>query len=129
MEQSQQERFVEQFMACQSRLYCFVAGMVVNQADAEDLFQHVGLEAWRCWDTFDLEREFLPWIRGIARNHIRNYYRSQKAAPFSLPGDVVEQLLDRHLEDEPVLDLRQQALTTCLEKLPRTATGFRAAVL
>jgi len=124
MARSCDEAFVQQLLACQSRLYCFVATMVVNRTDAEDLVQQAGLEAWRCREGFDPAREFFPWICGIARNHIRNYYRSQKAAPLPLPDDIVEQLLERHQADEPLLQRRQQALTLCLEKLPPRQRDF-----
>jgi RNA polymerase sigma-70 factor, ECF subfamily len=124
MEPSREEQFVAQFSACQSRLYCFVAGLVVNQADAEDLFQQADMEARRCRETYDPTREFFPWICGIARNHIRYYYRRHKTAPLALPDHVVEQLCDRYVADQSLLETRQQALTSCLEKLPGRQRDF-----
>jgi RNA polymerase sigma-70 factor, ECF subfamily len=124
MESPQQDRFVEQLVACHSRLYRFIATLVANRTDAEELLQQTGLAAWRSRETFDPARDFFPWICGIARNHVRRYYRSRKAAPVFLAGDVVEQLVERQLADEPLLERRQQVLTDCLEKLPERQRTF-----
>lgn len=124
MQNHQQDQFVEHLVACHSRLYRFIATLVVNRADAEELLQQTGLAAWRSRETFDPTRDFFPWICGIARNHVRHYYRSRKAAPVFLASDVVEQLIDRQLDDDPVLERRQQVLTACLEKIPERQRTF-----
>ena len=126
MENERDDRFVEQFTACQSRLYRFIATLVFNRADAEELFQEASLAAWRSRDKFDGAGEFFPWLCGIARNHVRNYYRSRKAAPLVLALEVVDQLIELQIEEEPLLERRQEALTLCLQKLtPRQRQVLR----
>ena len=44
---------------------------------AEDLFQETMLIAWRKFDEFDSRQSLSAWLRGIAKNLIRNAWRKQ----------------------------------------------------
>lgn len=44
---------------------------------AEDLFQETMLIAWRKFDEFDTRGSLSAWLRGIAKNLIRNAWRKQ----------------------------------------------------
>lgn len=48
--------------------------------EAEDLAQETFMRAYDRLHTFDLEREFGPWIRRIAANLCLNFLESRKAA-------------------------------------------------
>jgi RNA polymerase sigma-70 factor, ECF subfamily len=48
------------------------------RSDAEDLTQETFIRAYDRLHTFDLEREFSPWIRRVAANLCLNYLESQK---------------------------------------------------
>ena len=49
-----------------------------NRSDAEDLAQETFMRAYNRLDTFDLGREFGPWIRRVAANLCLNFLESQK---------------------------------------------------
>ncbi|MCC7119053.1 MAG: sigma-70 family RNA polymerase sigma factor [Anaerolineales bacterium] len=49
-----------------------------NRADAEDLAQETFIRALDRLHTFDLEREFSPWVRRVAANLCLNYLEAQK---------------------------------------------------
>jgi RNA polymerase sigma-70 factor (ECF subfamily) len=110
--------FMERLIPCQSRLYRFVASLVPNRADSEDLFQKTCLSAWEQRSTYDPSREMFLWLCGVARNHVRHYYRSRRTSPVRLAPELVEQLADLRLADDAREDQRQRALEGCLEKLP-----------
>jgi len=71
-----------------------------NRADAEDLAQETFIRALDRLHTFDLEREFSPWIRRVAANLCLNHIESHKStAPLDeerdedktqSPGEQVE---------------------------------------
>lgn len=71
-----------------------------NRADAEDLAQETFIRALERLHTFDLEREFSPWIRRVAANLCLNHIESHKStAPLDeerdedktqSPGEQVE---------------------------------------
>lgn len=49
-----------------------------NRSDAEDLAQETFIRAFDKLHTFDLEREFGPWVRRVAANLCLNHIESQK---------------------------------------------------
>ena len=118
MDPSQDDWFVQRFVPCQSRLYRFVATLIPNRADAEELFQKTNLTAWQVRDSFDRDRAMFPWLCGIARNHIRHYYRSQRTSPVRLQPDVIEQLAQLQMDEDAVMQERERALMRCLDLLP-----------
>ena len=59
-----------------------------NRADAEDLAQETFIRALDRLHTFDLEREFSPWIRRVAANLCLNHIESHKpSAPLDEERD------------------------------------------
>jgi len=118
MDPSNDDWFVERFVPCQSRLYRFIATLVPNRADAEELFQKTNLTAWQVRHKFDRDCELFPWLCGIARNHVRHHYRSQSTSPVRLQPDVVEQLAQLQMDEDAALQERESALADCLGKLP-----------
>lgn len=51
-----------------------------NRNDAEDLAQETFMRAYDRLHTFDIEREFGPWIRRVAANLCLNFLESQKTS-------------------------------------------------
>lgn len=111
--------FVTELVPLQSRLYRYIATLVAVHADAEDLFQKTCLTAWQERRRFEVGRDFYAWLCGVARNHVRHYYRSQQRDRVYLDPDVVEQLAERLLQEDDYFQSRQQALAGCLDKLPQ----------
>lgn len=110
--------FMERLVPCQSRVYRYIASLIAHRVDAEDLFQKTCLSAWEQRREYDSGRDMFPWLCGIARNHVRHYYRNRKSSPAQLAPDVVEQLADLRLTDDARQEERRLALEGCLEKLP-----------
>jgi RNA polymerase sigma-70 factor (ECF subfamily) len=116
--------FMERWVACQSRLYRFVATLVPGRADAEDLFQKTCLSAWEGRAGYDPGRDLFLWLCGIARNHVRHFYRSRRSAPVALAPDVVEQLADLRISEDARAEERQKALDDCLGRLSPADRGI-----
>lgn len=103
-------------------LRVFLRSATRNDAVADDLFQETLIQAWRHRDRFDRDRSFGKWLRGIARNLLREHRRQLSKRPRQLEDDVLE-LLDARcaawqtashdtLEDDLAL------LRSCIEELP-----------
>jgi len=100
-----------------------LAGHLTSPDLVEDLAQETFVAAYEHLADFDLEQDFGPWIKGIARNkllmHLRRSY---------IHGEALEKLKARAAE-EMVDDVgRRQAgddiqaidrLRRCIEKLPQ----------
>ena len=90
-----------------------------NKHEAEDLAQEAFIIAFRKMDEFREEGAFGPWIRTIAFNLMRNYWRKHKA---TLVGGAAE--LDILVNEEIGLTYssdneqdRLEALQSCIQKL------------
>jgi RNA polymerase sigma-70 factor (ECF subfamily) len=87
--------------------------------DAEDLAQDAFVIAFRKLAEFDVEQEFGPWVRSIAFNLLKNYWRKCKATPV---GGVTElELLINHEIDQrhqvQSESEKMNALRYCITKL------------
>jgi RNA polymerase sigma-70 factor, ECF subfamily len=69
-----------------------------NRSDAEDLAQETFMRAFDRLNTFDIEREFAPWIRRVAANLCLNHIESQK---------VTAELDDERDEDKTQSPIQQ----------------------
>ena len=81
----------------QAKVRAALAVRMKNVHDAEDLAQDAFVIAYRKLQDFDVEREFGPWVRSIAFNLLRNYWRKHRAEPVGSPAEL-EQLIDQQIE-------------------------------
>jgi RNA polymerase sigma-70 factor, ECF subfamily len=113
--------FTELVKRYQCNVRAALAVRLTNKHEAEDLAQEAFIIAFRKLDEFDVEKAFGPWIRSIAFNLLRNYWRKHKATLVggSAELDVLlnEQIgLEYSINNErDVLD----ALKHCIAKLDR----------
>ncbi len=74
------------------RILVFLAVRMYDRSEAEDLAQDTFLTAWRQLKQFDSEAAMGPWLRGIAHNLLRNYWRKHRAKPIG-GSDELEALI------------------------------------
>ncbi|SFJ18307.1 sigma-70 family RNA polymerase sigma factor [Planctomicrobium piriforme] len=108
--------FVRLWTAASRRVHAYILTMVLNQADAEDLLQEVGVTVWEKFDDYDPSRDFVSWACGVARNKVLSF--NQLASQRLVQS---RELLDR-IEAETwlssrTLERQQHALQQCLSKL------------
>jgi RNA polymerase sigma-70 factor (ECF subfamily) len=111
------DRFLEQFLAVQARIYGYIATLVPNHVDADDLFQQTALVLWRKHGQFDPSREFLPWALGIAHNEVRRFFRSHSGRGSHLSDAMMERLAELHYASESKSESRLQQLADCMARL------------
>jgi RNA polymerase sigma-70 factor (ECF subfamily) len=110
-------------------LHVFLRAQTRDAAVADDLLQETLLAAWHALDHFDPERAFGPWLRGIARNLVRNH-RSRRVREQVVASDAWADLLEEHcaalqrLRNDR-LDEQLTQLRLCLDSLPTT---YRTAI-
>src|SRR5689334_17924151 len=108
-----------------------LAGHLSSVDIVEDLAQETFIAAYEHLGEFDLEQDFGPWIKGIARNkmlmHLRRTY---------IHGEALEKLKAKAAEEvfEEVARLQSaddgqavDALRRCFEKLPQRILGVLRA--
>lgn len=112
------EAFGELVRLSQDALRCFIAMLGIPRDKIEDIAQESYLKAFKALHTFDDEKEFAPWLRGIARNQVWEYYASEQAKK-----NLFAELLLRHSmeENQEIPHFRMSHLLACLKKLPAKA--------
>jgi RNA polymerase sigma-70 factor (ECF subfamily) len=108
-----------------------LAGHLSSVDIVEDLAQETFIAAYEHLGDFDLEQDFGPWIKGIARNkmlmHLRRQYQHGEALE-KLKVKAAEKVFDdvarlQSSDDGKAVD----ALRRCFEKLPQRLMGVLRA--
>jgi len=95
----------------------FVRGLVPDRAAADDVFQEVFLTVTQRGADFQRDRDFLAWVRGIARNKVLEHYRRQRRTLLPFDEELLKLLADSAEVSDQLLEQRREALTKCLERL------------
>jgi RNA polymerase sigma-70 factor, ECF subfamily len=114
---AQHEQFASAFVRYQSRVYGYIAMMLPNRHDAEDVFQQTSLILWQKWEQFDPAQDFVPWACGIAHNEIRNFLRRRSRGRVVFSEKLIQELAEVRRQTEPTLDERSGLLADCIGKL------------
>jgi RNA polymerase sigma-70 factor, ECF subfamily len=111
------DQFIERFLAVQAQVYGYIATLVPNRVDADDLFQQTALVLWRKQGQFDPSRDLLPWALGIAHNEVRRFFRRHSGRGAQLSDALMERLAELHYTSAGRSELRFQRLADCMEQL------------
>jgi RNA polymerase sigma-70 factor, ECF subfamily len=113
------EELAAHWAKSQPQIAVFVASIVTNVHDVDDILQNVALVTARKFDQYDSQRSFVAWAIGIARNEILKYYEDRRATLLS--AGAIERIAQA-CESEPIHGTdtasdRMQALRLCTERL------------
>lgn len=107
----------------QGALLGLAVHLLGDPAQAEDAIQNVFIEAYKHLDRYDGQREFSYWLKGIARNLIKQELRTRTRYSDRLRR-YHEELLTR-MQDDPSAARRRSAvksaLAHCMHALPEDA--------
>jgi RNA polymerase sigma-70 factor, ECF subfamily len=96
----------------------FVLGLLGDRTAAEDVFQETFLAVVQGAASYDPQRDFLAWVRGVARNKVLEYWRRQGAKPRLVSEDFLEEMITAAEQcDLADWQARRTALARCLEQL------------
>jgi RNA polymerase sigma-70 factor (ECF subfamily) len=107
--------FVSVFAPHARSLYTYLASLLVNSADTDEVFQDTCCLLWTKFSSYDRSRDFGAWARGIAYLEVCNFRRRAKR-PLVLGEDVVD-LLAEDAAAATSSNERELALDACLRKL------------
>jgi RNA polymerase sigma-70 factor (ECF subfamily) len=108
---------MRRFLQEQHRIYTFVASLLPDRNDAEEVFQEASLVIWQNQEKYDADREFVPWACGVAHNIVLKHLRKRRRDRMRLSNEVVEQLAEQQEHARGMLDSRLEALKDCLSRL------------
>ena len=113
-----------EFLANRHVLMSFIAGLVRDVHEAEDIFQEVWIRLAKASEQGVVIENQLKWCRGVAKNLILHYWRDHRTAKVIADSDLLAFLNYVELayeEKETTPDQwndRQQALHDCVNALP-----------
>ena len=74
-------------------LLVYARGIVRDHQAAQDIVQDALVSAWKKFDSFDHEKDFAAWLRGIVRNKSKDWFRKTQRDP--IPDiELVEMEID-----------------------------------
>jgi RNA polymerase sigma-70 factor (ECF subfamily) len=113
-----QQRFLSLFLRSEKEVFRYVAVMVPNIADAEDIVQQTAVALWEKFDAYDPARPFTPWACRFALNKARQWMERHRRWQTLLAGGLAEEMQLRRDALRPELECRLRHLEGCLAKLP-----------
>jgi len=119
-----QQRFLSLFLRSEREVFRYVAALVPNVADAEDIVQQTALALWEKFDAYDPAQPFTPWACRFALNKARQWIERHQRWQALLAGGLAEELALRRDELRPELERRLIHLQGCLGKLSGEQRGL-----
>jgi RNA polymerase sigma-70 factor (ECF subfamily) len=113
-----QQRFLSLFLRSEREVFRYVAVLVPNVADAEDIVQQTALSLWEKFDSYDPNQPFTPWACRFALNKAKQWIERRQRWQTLLEHGLAEELAQRREELRPELETRLRHLEGCLRKLP-----------
>jgi RNA polymerase sigma-70 factor, ECF subfamily len=113
-----QQQFLSLFLRSEREVFRYVAALVPNLTDAEDIVQQTAVALWEKFDRYDPNQPFTPWACRFALNKTRQWIERRQRWQALLEGGLAEELAQRREEMQPELDNRLKHLEGCLGKLP-----------
>jgi RNA polymerase sigma-70 factor (ECF subfamily) len=117
MSDEKNEQFLSLFIKNQKRIYGFIASLVPNAVDTDDLMQETMMVMWRRFDEFRIGTDFAAWGIAIARKKIMKYRSSRVGTTMLFSKETIENILrcDQNLSGKT--NDYMVALQQCLNKL------------
>src|SRR5512136_3485403 len=113
-----QQRFLSLFLRSEREVFRYVAALVPNVADAEDIVQQTAMALWEKFDAYDPTQPFTPWACRFALNKTRQWIERRQRWQALLDHGLAEELAERRQELQPEFERRLKHLEGCLGKLP-----------
>ncbi len=100
------------------RLYAYLLTLASNYADADEIYQEVGMMLWKRFDQFTPGTSFQAWARQIALNKVRNFRRLRQHQTVLCSPEFLDTINQRIAEQTNTLDAQHKALADCFDMLP-----------
>src|SRR4051812_33561485 len=68
-----QQQFLSLFLRSEREVFRYVAALIPNVSDVEDIVQQTALALWEKFDSYDPTQPFTPWACRFALNKTRQW--------------------------------------------------------
>lgn len=105
------------------KLSLYLAHLVGDRDEADDLLQDVLVKAYQHLADFDTARKFSPWIYRIAHNEAVNWIRKRSRRPMVVSWDDIVETTGEQQPIEPMETIEEQWIRRELRDDVREALG------
>lgn len=112
------ENFVQLLTAHQGILFSYIRSLLPDSALVQDVLQETNLVLWRRSEEFEPGTNFVAWACKVAYFQVLAFYRDNKRDLMIFNIELVSMLAKQNEEKLAGSQDVQQALTSCLAKLP-----------
>ncbi len=109
--------FVPLLLAHQRQIYSFIAAMLPNRIDLDDVYQQTCMMLWEKRALYDATKPFLPWAYAFARNEAFNHARRKGPSGMFLSEQLLEQIAYERERADDLAEARRAALERCVTSL------------
>lgn len=111
------ESFLKVLVPNQKRIFSYIATLIPNYADAEDVMQEVVGLLWKKYEDYTPNTDFVAWALTIARYKVFEYYKEVKRNQRKLSNETVRVLEKESLTTSDEYNLHLEAVKKCIQKL------------
>jgi RNA polymerase sigma-70 factor (ECF subfamily) len=111
------EQFISHFTRNERQIRYYIASLVANKSDVDDIMQEASSLLWKKFDQYDTERPFLPWAMRFAYNAVRSYRQKLGTRRKYFSDELVEELVAAHEREMDRLERERRLLPSALKKL------------
>ena len=110
-------QFVRLLTQHQRRVYGYILKMVVNWNDADEILQETNLRLWEEFDRFEPGTDFAAWAIRVAYYQVLTWRKKRDRSRLVFDEIAIEAISDEGRVSAVVQDVREGALSACLEQL------------
>lgn len=118
------EAFIQRFTHCEPDLRRFIRSLLPTWSDADEVMQQTAIVAWRKFEQYDLETNFMKWAFVIARFEALAYRRKMARDRLVFREDVFDLMADEGEEEIETRRKEHSALEECLAAMPDKQRQF-----
>lgn len=112
------EQFLKLFLRHQGDLKAFIASLVRDRAAVEDLFQEASLALWQGFASYDPDRPFGAWARGVAAKKVLQAWEKTRRLPKLFSPEALQAVLEAYDRTEASALPQLEGLKECVDRLP-----------
>lgn len=112
----QSKEFVRLWTANSRKIFSYIATIVPDWSEAEDIFQETGVVVWEKFHEYEPGTDFCAWARRIAYFKMLSNTKIRERWKI-VDKSIQENLLSETAEMTDLLEYQHEALSECVKKL------------
>jgi RNA polymerase sigma-70 factor, ECF subfamily len=109
--------FDEQLIRSQRHIFRYIAALLPDRDEAEEVFQNTCLKLLEKADDFRPEHPMLPWACGIAQNMVRKHFERNRRRGVQLSEVMIAAVSETQQRSSGEINRRLEQLPGCLQAL------------